>query len=454
MQRGSIAFRLFWLSAGWLIVTLVATAFLLTELYSQALDRDLSESLEFHIASLVGQTLSAESPTSPDLAVADARFTRPTSGWYWQIRNEAGEIVNFSPSLVGSVLPELTGSFSATGSRSGVITDSFGQRLRVVERWITLDDIGRISILVTGNLSDLESQAAAFRGQAIIVLAVVALILSAMSAMLTRFALRPIERLREAVEAVREGERPTVEGDFPQEIAPLAEEVNELLRSNTQIIERARNQVGNLAHGLKTPLAVLRNEAGGDDSLLGRTVLAETENMSRIVSTYLDKARLAARSSVVGKRADTAAILTRLSRVMAKINKGCDLATAIEDGTPWFRGDESDLEEMVGNLLDNACKWAKSSVRLSASADGARQVVVSVEDDGPGLTPEESAQVLRRGVRLDEKTPGSGLGLDIVKELVDVYGGSLTLARSEMGGLKATLLLPAARSGSRSRTGT
>jgi signal transduction histidine kinase len=271
-----------------------------------------------------------------------------------------------------------------------------------------------------------------------------------MSAMMARFALRPIERLREAVEAVREGERPTVEGNFPQEVSPLADEVNELLRSNTQIIERARNQVGNLAHGLKTPLAVLRNEAGTDASLLGRTVIAETDNMSRIVSTYLDKARLAARSSVVGKRADTVAILNRLGRVLGKINKQCDVALAIDEATPWFRGDDSDLEEMVGNLLDNGCKWAKSGVMLSATADAARQVEITVEDDGPGLTPEQAEQVLRRGVRLDEKTPGSGLGLDIVKELVDVYGGSLTLTRSEMGGLKATLVLPAARSGARS----
>lgn len=448
MQRGSIAFRLFWLSAGWLIIALVATAFLLTELYTQALDRDLSESLDFHIASLVGQTLSGETPGSTELAVADARFTRPTSGWYWQIRDEAGAVINFSPSLIGTVLPELGGAFDPSGTRSGVVTDAYGQRLRVVERWITLDAAGRISILVTGNLSDLERQASAFRGQAIIVLGVVALILAAMSAMLARFALRPIERLREAIEAVREGERPTVEGDFPQEISPLADEVNELMRSNTQIIERARNQVGNLAHGLKTPLAVLRNEAGAENGLLARTVMSETENMSRIVATYLDKARLAARSSVIGKRADTAAVLARLGRVMAKINKHCDIATAIDETTPWFRGDESDLEEMAGNLLDNACKWARSAVRLSAGAEG-RQVRVEIDDDGPGLTDEEAGQVLRRGVRLDEKTPGSGLGLDIVKELVDVYGGSLTLTRSELGGLKATLLLPSARGGVR-----
>ncbi|MCD7059506.1 sensor histidine kinase [Pelagibacterium xiamenense] len=450
MRKGSIAFRLFWLSAGWLIVALVATAFLLSELYSQALDRDLNETLEFHIATLVGRTLEARSPGSDTIAIADPRFSRPTSGWYWQIRDENGGIVNFSASLVGTVLPDLDTPYNAANTRSGVIEDANGQRLRAVERLVTLADIGRLSIMVAGNLTDLNERTEAFRGQAIVVLGVVGLILAAMSAMIARFALRPIERLREAVEAVREGDAPTVAGDFPQEIAPLAEEVNELLRSNTQIIERARSQVGNLAHGLKTPLAVLRNEAETDKSALGQTVMVETTNMSKIVATYLDRARLSARTSVVGKRADTAMVLNRLGRVMAKLHKGHDVEVAIDEDTPWFRGDEGDLEEMVGNLLDNACKWARSAIRLGAAEivrEGNRQVHVVVEDNGPGLSPQEAEKVLRRGVRLDEKTPGSGLGLDIVKELVDVYGGDLTMTGSEMGGLKVELFLPAARSG-------
>lgn len=448
MRKGSIAFRLFWLSAGWLIVALVATAFLLTELYSQALDRDLTESLDFQISSLVGQTLEADSPASTDLALADTRFSRPTSGWYWQIRNEAGALVNFSPSMVGTVLPEMDGAFNASGTRSGLIADDYGQSLRAVERWVSLPDMGRFLIRVTGNYTDVEGRVDAFRGQAIIVLAVVGVILAAMSGMIARFALRPTERLREAIEAVREGDRPTVEGSFPREIAPLAEELNELLRSNTQIIERARAQVGNLAHGLKTPLAILRNEAEGQKTPLAQSVLHETDAMSRIVATYLDKARLAARSSVVGKRADTRSVLDRLGRVMAKLNKHCDIAVDLPASVPWFRGDEGDLEEMVGNLLDNACKWARSEVRLSAhetGEDGNRSVVIVVEDNGTGLTEAEAKEVLRRGVRLDEKTPGSGLGLDIVKELVDIYGGDLKLGRSALGGLIATLSLPAAR---------
>ncbi|HZY68656.1 MAG TPA: ATP-binding protein, partial [Devosia sp.] len=243
-----------------------------------------------------------------------------------------------------------------------------------------------------------------------------------------------------------------ITGTYPREIAPLAEEVNELLRSNTQIIERARNAVGNLAHGLKTPLAVLRNEAAAaKDEPLARVVTSEAEKMLQLVSTYLDRARIAARTAVVGKKADATMVMLRLVRVMEKLNKNVTIAFKRPDASlPWFRGDEGDLEEMAGNLLDNACKWSGGVVAVTMFAERTPSqsfLLIRIEDDGPGLTEEEAQEVLRRGVRLDEKTPGSGLGLDIVKELVDVYGGSLQLKRSVLGGLLAELKLPAAKVG-------
>jgi signal transduction histidine kinase len=275
--------------------------------------------------------------------------------------------------------------------------------------------------------------------------------LATMSFIVARLALRPIGRLRTAVEAVREGESESVTGTFPREIAPLAIEVNELLRSNAQIVERARNQVGNLAHGLKTPLAVLRNESASDRSALARVVQSESDKMTTLVSTYLDRARLSARTSLVGKKADATIVMLRLVRVMKKLNPNREIEFRRPDASlPWFRGEEGDLEEMAGNLLDNACKFAKSHVAVSMVAERAPDVttlLIRIEDDGPGLTQEEAQKVLRRGVRLDEKTPGSGLGLDIVKELVDVYGGSLQLKQSALGGLLAELRLPTARLG-------
>lgn len=446
----SIAARLFWLSAGWLVLALVATAFLLTELYSHALDTSLSQTLDFYGETLISHLLDTGDPTSDQVFIADPRFQRSASGWYWDITDGTGQVVNLSSSLTGSLLPAITTPFDSDGHRTAALTDEFGVRIRMVERQVTVR--GKpFHIAVTGSLDEIFRLAGDFRGQTFTVLGAVGVMLAIMSFIVARIALRPIGKLSVAIEKVREGEASTVEGNFPPELAPLAEEVNELLRSNTQIIERARNQVGNLAHGLKTPLAVLRNEAAGSRTRLGEVVLSETTKMTQLVAGYLDKARISARTAVVGRKADPTIVMLRLSRVMQKLNPNREVVFARPDASlPWFRGEEGDLEEMAGNLLDNACKWSAGKVTVSMMAErteATTQLLIRIEDDGPGLTTQEADKVLQRGVRLDEKTPGSGLGLDIVKELVDVYGGTLQLKRSNLGGLLAELRLPSARLG-------
>jgi signal transduction histidine kinase len=448
-KRGSIAASLFLLSIGWLIVALVATAFLLTELYSRALDTSLQETLEFQVETLTDLTLLSPSPKSEEIKVSDPRFDRPGSGWYWTIRDDKGELLNWSGSYTGMVLEPPPGDFDASNSKTVVMTDPFDVKIRVLERLVTVNDVP-LHIMVTGSLDEILHLVDEFRGQTLIVLGAVAIMLAVMSTIVARIALRPVGRLRREVERVREGEAAALTEIYPAELAPLSDEINELLRSNAQIVERARNQVGNLAHGLKTPIAVLRNESEADrKNPLARVVISETEKMSQLVTTYLDRARLAARSSVVGKRADATHVMLRLTRVMQKLNPRVTIAMVRPDASlPWFRGDEGDLEEMAGNLIDNACKWAKSSIGVTIVAERSGQtanLLIKIDDDGPGLTEEEAVKVLRRGVRLDEKTPGSGLGLDIVKELVDVYGGSLQLKRSVLGGLLAELRLPAAK---------
>lgn len=454
-QRNSIATSLFWLSAGWLIVALLATAILLSELYSRALDTSLTETLEFHIETLVDRVLVSD-PHSEEVRVGDPRFARLSSGWYWTIRDADNRLVNFSSNIVGIVLPEITTPFDVTNTRVAVIRDPFDQQIRVIERRVTANGVP-LRITVTGSLDEVLELVGEFRGQTLTVLLAVAIMLAIMSFIVARLALRPLQRLSKAIELVREGENETVTGEFPTEIAPLADEVNELLRSNAQIIERAKNQVGNLAHGLKTPIAVLRNEASAaKDNPLTRIVLSELDKMQQLVSTYLDRARISARSAVVGKKADSINTMLRLVRVMEKLNPHITYAMVRPDASlPWFRGDEGDLEEMAGNLLDNASKWAKGQIGVSMFAERGRSgsmLLIKIEDDGPGLTEEQARAVLRRGVKLDEKVQGSGLGLDIVKELVDVYGGSLQLKRSVLGGLLAELRLPAAKLGGLGRS--
>jgi signal transduction histidine kinase len=267
-----------------------------------------------------------------------------------------------------------------------------------------------------------------------------------------RFGLAPLKRISEGLAAIRSGGAERLEGAFPVEIAPLARETNALIEANRDLVTRARTQVGNLAHALKTPISVMLNEATtSGDNVLATKVREQTEIMRDQVTRHLERARLAARVAVIGTVTDVRAVVAALARTMEKIHHDRGIAIAIDapEGAR-FRGEQQDLEEMVGNLVDNACKWAQSRVAVEVFSerpdpvDDRRVVRILVDDDGPGLSPQQREQVARRGRRLDETKPGSGLGLSIVVELASLYGGSLSLGTAPIGGLRAELVLPGA----------
>jgi len=440
-KKGSIALNLFGFSLVWLVVALALTAFLLSNLYSRSLEASLKETLEFHLESLVGAAIIANGELIPSNSVADPRFLRPASGWYWQVSDDNDKNIKFSPSLVGSVLPKISSAFNDENKRSQKLKDSFGVNIFVIERKISFEN-STLFIRVSGNLDEIYLSVKNFRGQALIVLGAVGIMLALMSYIIARFALRPLAKISLAIEEIRGGDINSIEGEYPKEIAPLAEEINELLASNTKIVERAKNQVGNLAHGLKTPLAVLQNEFAKQETKNAKIVRAETKKMTDIVSTYLNRAQMSARSNVVGKKTDVEKTLLPLVRVMEKLypKQKISLEIAIEKPL-YFRGEKNDFEEIIGNIVENACKWANSKVMIIVSGENEKLNII-VKDDGLGLNDKEIKEILLRGVRLDEKVQGSGLGLDIVKELVDVYSGSLSLTRAKLGGLKVELSLP------------
>ena len=270
------------------------------------------------------------------------------------------------------------------------------------------------------------------------------------TALQVRFGLAPLARISESLAAIRSGRAERLQGKFPVEIAPLARETNALIEANREIVERARTHVGNLAHALKTPLSVIVNEAAarGNDPLAVK-VLEQTDIMRDQVARQLERARLAARSTVVGTSVEVPPVVTALARTMEKLYRARDIAIDVDvPEHARFRGEQQDLEEMIGNLVDNGCKWAQSRVAIEVMADqppsdGVKsRVRIIVDDDGPGLSPAEREQVALRGQRLDETKPGSGLGLSIVVELANLYGGVLTLGTAPIGGLRAELALP------------
>ena len=453
-HRYSLGTRLFFSAAVCCVLILVLAGVGLTTFYRRSAERGFDERLSVYIKQLVADLAAppeTERQTIGDLG--EPRFDLPLTGWYWQITRLDGERPNVraSRSLVGGQLPKLLDQSIAPNSRGlreSYVSGPDDRRLRILEREIDVGEDGRFTVAVAAPADEIEGDIQDFRFALAMTFLLLGIALVASTLVQVRFGLRPLVRLRSAVGAVRTGENPRIVGQYPPDLAPLASELNQLIDANHEILDRARTQVGNLAHALKTPLSVMMNEAGtsGGDGQLPQTVRAQAAIMRDQVQYYLDRARAAALSGALGGVTEIAPSLDALLRTFTKISqgKGISGSHAIPPNLR-FRGEKQDLEEMLGNLLDNAFKWAGSTVEVSLAGEKAadtERIALLIDDDGPGLPEGAMAEVLKRGRRLDETTPGSGLGLSIVVDLAKLYGGGLTLQRSPLGGLRARLELP------------
>lgn len=454
MRLNSLAFRLFASAAAWTLVVLPVTAILLISLYRQAVERNFDARLNVYLTSLVASTTQggATTPKEPT-TLGEPVFGIPFSGWYWQIKplNGATRPEFVSDSLLDQQLRlpsqnEVPPDTSLT--RRAYAAGPEQQRLRVVEREIKL--AGPLSTpysyAVAGDAREIDRDLAEFTTMLIAALAVLGLGLLVATFFQVRFGLSPLRTMRQNLAEIRSGEAEQLEGEQPEEIRPLQQELNALIQSNREIVDRARTHVGNLAHALKTPLTVISNEARAHEGPLSSKVIEQAQIMRTQITHHLDRARVAARSSLIGDITDVEGVLQALKRTVDRLyeERGLDVEVASISGLK-FQGEKQDFEEMVGNLLDNACKWARSRVRAEAQpGKGAARFTVIVDDDGPGLTEAELAKGVRRGQRLDETKPGSGLGLSIVADLAHLYKGRFELEPSPEGGLRARLELPAA----------
>lgn len=457
MRPSSLSSRLILSSAAVSIILLVSAAILLAALFQAALERNFDARLRAVLDGLLANVEVGEDG-APVLQtqLADTRFSLPLSGWYWQVK-ETG--ANDAPDLASESLLEQRlqpePSALATRNNEGIATfyllDSNGAQLRCIEQVFQLPGSDKdYSFLVAGNFDELKLEIGAFRQTLFLILGLLGIGLLLAVFLQVKFGLRPLQRLQASLTAIREGKAERLEGVFPAEIEPVADELNLLIKSNSAIIERARTQVGNLAHALKTPLSVLTNEAGLHTGPLASKVVEQTHIMRDHVSLYLDRARRAARAQGLGAVTEVQPILEALARTLQRIHrdKGVEIAVQCDPGLR-FRGEKQDFEEMAGNLLDNASKWSRSRVEVTArlatttAIQGRSTMMLLVDDDGPGLPAEKRADALKRGQRLDETKPGSGLGLSIVKETAAMYNGDIELDHAAMGGLRVILRLPA-----------
>lgn len=452
-HRYSLGTRLFFSAAVCCVLILVLAGVGLTTFYRRSAERGFDERLSVYIKQLVADLAAppeTERQTIGDLG--EPRFDLPLTGWYWQITRLDGERPNVraSRSLVGGQLPKLLDQPivpNSRGLRESYVSGPDDRLLRILEREIDVGEDGRFTVAVAAPADEIEGDIRDFRFALAMTFLLLGIALVASTLVQVRFGLRPLVRLRSAVGAVRTGENPRIVGQYPPDLAPLASELNQLIDANHEILDRARTQVGNLAHALKTPLSVMMNEADtSGDGQLPQTVRAQAAIMRDQVQYYLDRARAAALSGALGGVTEIPPSLDALLRTFTKISQGKGISGShtIAPGLR-FRGEKQDLEEMLGNLLDNAFKWASSTVEVSLADEKApdtERIALLIDDDGPGLPEGAMAEVLKRGRRLDETTPGSGLGLSIVVDIAKLYGGGLTLHRSPLGGLRARLELP------------
>ncbi len=444
----SLAGRLIAAAAVWTVLGLVAGGIVLSNAFRTSAENAFDAALS---ADMDGLVAAAEPDPNGGVMLADRflnhRFDRVYSGLYYQIRSgdNGGQI---SRSLFDKEI------MATAQSRKGPLTwgtapGPEGQSLRVVWRRVDLTPDNAkdadYTFYVAGDMAEVESQTRAFNTTLFWSFALLGAGLIGAILIQVKIGLAPLRKVSVALGKIRDGEARRLDGHFPTEIAPLAGELNSLIQHSEEVVGRARTHVSNLAHFLKTPLSVLAAEADAHEKEPGAGPLADSikkqvSSMRRQVDHYLARARAAGSLDVLGNRTQVCAVMDDLARVIGRIHPAIVIDAECDEAL-YFRGERQDLEEMLGNLMDNACKWARGRVRVRCKKDGGK-LRLTVEDDGAGLSETQRAQVGGRGERLDESVPGSGLGLAIVRDISKLYGGFFALDASPLGGVMACLDLP------------
>jgi len=454
--RGSLRLRLLLGTLAWIAVTILVAGWALGGLFRQHVALQFHTELNTHLDQLAAHLVVDQTgQLSLTAAQSDPRFSKPYSGLYWQIDRidtAPGNALGLlrSRSLWDDVLRVPADTPSDGEIHQHRIAGPDKTMLGVVERVVTLEDPpaenGKVfRLVVAADEGQMLEPVERFNGMLWLALSLLGGGLALAAVIQVLIAMAPLRRLHGALAAVRSGGTQRLEGHFPGEVQPLVEEFNTVLAQNAEVVERARTQAGNLAHALKTPLSVIANAANEKSGELARLVSGQVDMARKQIDYHLSRSRAAASVRVPGARTPVSPILDGLVRVMRRIHieRNLELLVRPHGGPVVFRGEEQDLQEMLGNLLDNACKWASQRIEVSlAVAD--KELLITLDDDGCGIAEAERERVISRGERADEQVPGSGLGLAIVDDLARLYGGRIELADSPLGGLRVVLALPVA----------
>ena len=433
-------------AAAWIIPLLAIGGFALDRVLTSSIVRNFDGQLNYALTAMVSSAeIGPDGEVFFSRPLGDQRFFEPYSGLYWQV-SAPGQTPFRSRSLWDRALDPHLDEPADKRIQAYTSNEWPTEPIRIVERYASIPgSTTSFRFQVAQSTADLDEQVRRLRstlGWSFSVLGAGLLILVALQA---TFGLWPLRRVSRAIAAIRSGDETRVASDFPPEIAPLVAELNALLAHTEAQAEAARMHAGNLAHALKTPMSVLMGEAKAGAADLPTSVLRETAMMQRQVDHHLARARAIGRRAAVGVRAPVWPSLEALVRAITRIYDERGVVIDITgDRAAAFRGEKQDLEEMLGNLLDNAAKYGGGRVFVTVGREGGF-VTVEVEDDGPGIPEARRGELFQRGARLDTALPGTGLGLAIVRDVAEIYGGEVTLGESgDLGGLCVTLRLPSA----------
>jgi signal transduction histidine kinase len=435
----------------WIVLGISAAGIFISALFRQQATALVDAEMRGHLEEL-GSLIDIGADGAPELyrALSDPRFSEVGSGYSWQVsRNGARLIKSTSASTKDLPIPD---DALSPGEIHRSSIPNGQQSLVVYETLFSPDQASApLRLQVDVDSSVVDAVLRTFNRALFASLILLAGALTVAAALQVKFGLQPMTRLGQGLRAIRAGSATHLPRTLPQEVQPVVDDLNSLIDTNAQMVVRARAQAGNLAHALKTPLAILMDEAYRLENLgqgeAAQVILQQCQRMQRHIDYQMARTRAAASRSVPGVNALVLPAVRNIVSAMQRLYGAKNPFIEIQIGSDCAaQCDPSDLAEMLANLIDNACKWCVGRVLITAARpdDKSRQVVIAVDDDGPGLPPEAREVVFRIGERLDERVPGSGLGLPIVRDLAGLYGGEIRLNESRLRGLQAVLTLPRA----------
>ena len=444
MKHNSLSFRITVLSGAWILITLVITASMLVYFYLDHSAQHYDEHVSMHLEELVESShFTPQGEFALKFSPSDPRYHDLHSGWYWEVLQNHKSLMR-SESLgdfsldIGDVKPSME---RFVYELEGPVKEQL--RIHVLKLKLE-SEVEPLVLLASAPMTGVKDDVRNYSNHVIASFVVLGIGLLLAVVLQVRVALQPLKAISTSISDVREGRATKLQQNNLADVQPLVDELNNLLDHNAVLLKRARNQLGDLAHSVKNPLTVIKNEAHNMEPELKELIIRQTSDISKNVDHYLTRARTFGTEKVLGSRSEVMAVVEDMVYAMQRLYQDRDLDIDISNLQEcWFRGERQDLEEMVGNLVDNACKWATQRVKIDGKIENNR-LVLWVEDDGPGIPSDKIEAVMRRGHRLDESKPGHGQGLGIVKDIADLYGGSLNIGQSELGGIQAELILPAA----------